>query len=368
MIVLKEEDIVPLLLRHHLLKEEHLVEGAVDVINVSRRNWNFQVTNEKGPSYFIKQGVGSEKRRTVAHEAKVYQFFHFMNDYLTCLEFLPRYYLYDPDECILVLESLPGAQTVTEHCRRYGRFSHRLAKSLGRVLGSFHRAARTAKVRSEYDRLFSSRLPFGLSIQRADMNVFRYSSQACIDLMKIVQQSTQLCEGLDVLYQGWNADTLIHADIRWDNCSVLPSWLERGKAGVTILDWELAGCGDSCWDVGTMFSEYLSLWLGSAPLSEDTPPEHFLRFARHPLDKIKPAIQSFWDAYTEHARLNAAELAVSLLRAVKYAAARLVQTAFERVQMATQVSGNAIFLLQLGINILERPRAASAQLLGLPIL
>jgi hypothetical protein len=51
---------------------------------------------------------------------------------------------------------------------------------------------------------------------------------------------------------------------------------------------------------------------------------------------------------------------------MRHAAGRLIQTAFEYLQMTTQLSANAVSLVQLGANIMRAPRTAATALLGLP--
>jgi thiamine kinase-like enzyme len=183
----------------------------------------------------------------------------------------------------------------------------------------------------------------------------------------MIQESSALCEWLDQLYKEWRVESLIHGDIRWDNFSLFVSSAAGRKSGLRIVDWELACLGDPCWDVGTVFSEYMNLWLRSAPISGGTLPEQFLKFARYPLEKMQPAIRSFWNSYVRQMDPDTLQSEEWLLRSVKYSAARLVQTAFERVQEAVQVTGQAACLLQLSANILERPREASVQLFGIPL-
>jgi len=57
----------------------------------------------------------------------------------------------------------------------------------------------------------------------------------------------------------------------------------------------------------------------------------------------------------------------SLLRSVRYGAARLVQTAFEQMHTSMQLTGNIVCFLQLSLNILQRQEEAAAQLLGIPL-
>ena len=133
-----------------------------------------------------------------------------------------------------------------------------------------------------------------------------------------------------------------------------------------IVDWELAGRGDPCWDLGSVFSEYLGFWLLSIPdpgaiLSDQSP-----ELARYPLNKLQPAMCSFWESYVRCMNFDATSSHEWLLRSVKYAAARLVQTAFERMQMVMQVTGTIVCFLQLSFNILQRPEEAIVHLLGIP--
>jgi hypothetical protein len=68
-----------------------------------------------------------------------------------------------------------------------------------------------------------------------------------------------------------------------------------------------------------------------------------------------------------HRRPGAATAEQWLLRAVQYAGARLLQTAYELMQTAIQLTGNAVCLLQVSLNFLQRPREAAAHVLGLPL-
>jgi hypothetical protein len=82
---------------------------------------------------------------------------------------------------------------------------------------------------------------------------------------------------------------------------------------------------------------------------------------------MRPAIRAFWSSYTHHRKLTNPDLLDEyLLRSVRYAAARLVQTAYEQGQTSSLLTGNIVVLLQLAFNILQRPAEAALALLGIP--
>ena len=115
-----------------------------------------------------------------------------------------------------------------------------------------------------------------------------------------------------------------------------------------------------------MFGEYLSFWLLSIPITGVDPPDRFLELARYPLPDIQPAMGRFWQAYAAQMGLDGRAARDALLRSVCYAAARLVQTAFEQGQGAVQLTGNALCFLQVSLNMLQRPEEAAVHLLGIP--
>ena len=164
---------------------------------------------------------------------------------------------------------------------------------------------------------------------------------------------------------GWRADALIHNDIKWDNCLVFSSQESGRRTGLKIIDWEFAAVGDPCWDVGSMFSNYLSFWLMSILITGEEPPDRFLELSPYRLQDMQPAMRAYWRSYVRGLGLDPSECRARLLRAVRYAAARLLQTAFEQLQSVVHINGNIICLVQLSLNILQRPGAAAAHLLGI---
>ncbi|PYQ26415.1 MAG: hypothetical protein DMF56_24350 [Acidobacteria bacterium] len=336
--MLTRSEVVPYLLRRGLIEAKSVVDGDLTIVDASRRNHNFGILRERGFSYLLKQGTDAERRETIANEALVYSS-------LRLDPYLPRLVHYDSDEHVLILEYLTGARDLHEHQIRTGRFSSRLASSIGRALSILHRAPWR-------DEFFVHQAPWVLSVHRPNLESLCDTSGANLQVIKIVQQSAEYCELLDALRAEWRAEALIHFDLKWDHCLV-------SSARLKIIDWEIAGVGDPDWDVGSIFSSYLHSWLRSIPITGETPPDRFLQFARYPLEKIQPALRAFWRSYAGDAADE------RLLRTVRYAAARLTQAAYEQMQTVSEIGGTAVCALQLGLNILRRPQEAARHLLGI---
>jgi hypothetical protein len=364
--MLTQLEVAAYLLQHDLISAASIVEGDLAVADASRRNRNFKVISERGPSYLLKQGVGPGSKAMVAHEAVVYEFLHSLagNDGLD--EFLPYYHGYDTKEQILVLELVRDAQDFRDYHARRGRFSTLLARAMGKALATVHRLTRTYG--NNHDGKISAvQTPRALSIHHPDPRILLDVSAANVELIKVVQQSSKFCRSLDELREGWRTETLIHSDIKWDNCVIFARPASKRKTRLKIIDWEVAGMGDPCWDIGSVFSNYLSFWLLSIPITGEDPPDRFIELARYPLESMQPAMRAFWQFYVRNMGLDAATSGEWLLRAIKYGAARLVQTGYEQMQMSIHLTGNVVCLLQLGLNILQRPQEAIVHLLGLPL-
>ena len=72
-----------------------------------------------------------------------------------------------------------------------------------------------------------------------------------------------------------------------------------------------------------------------------------------------------WSAYLRAARLDEAAAAVLLARAVRFAGARLVQSAYEHTQEATVLSDRVVDSLVVARELLLAPEAARVARLGL---
>lgn len=374
-------EIVALLLDRKLIEARHLLEHPFRIIDRSRRNQNLELICATGPSYFVKLGVGTERRRTVAHEADLYRLLGAMTasfaprvgSNATLQRFLPRCHGFDAERVALIVELEPGAQSVAERLVSVGRFSKSLAREVGMALASLHDA--TSFAEGDRQGAWFRRLPpfppLPFRLSRPDVSMLQQCSAANLELIRLVQGDLGLAQGLVRAEAEWVPETLIHADARFDNWILLRAGKSRA-ARVKLVDWELAGLGDPAWDVGCVFEDFLKSWLLSAPLSES--PEASLARARRPLSSLLPALGRFWQAYREHREqwgrkrersFDAPDAERLLHRATRLAGVRLIQRAFELLQSENRLSGSAVYLLQLSANLMARPEDASARLLGI---
>jgi aminoglycoside phosphotransferase (APT) family kinase protein len=357
--VLDLADVAAYLMERKLISARAVVNGGLRVVDVSRRNRVFLVVAERERCLVLKL-AGEAGDGGVAHEAAALERLRLADAGGKLALCLPQLVSYESAEGVLILEAAPDAQDLTTNHAR-GRFSRTLAREAGRALALVH-----AIPPATLDGLANPLDPtWILRWHHPDLEAVHTLSAASVELIRIVQRSDDLWTELDELLASWRAESVIHGDVRWDNCLALRGPGSNRRTRLHLIDWELSGTGDPALDIGAFFGEYLRAWLQSIPIADPREPGLLLGHARLPLRRMQPAVRSFWDAYARNRGLPALELSRTLRRATRFAAARLLGAAIEEAQTLFELRGSVLYALQLSLNILRRPDEATAHLLGL---
>jgi aminoglycoside phosphotransferase (APT) family kinase protein len=354
--MLDERGVADYLIARELVAPERVVAGDLEIRDASRRNRNYRVESRDGPSYLVKQAGTPDARATLAQEASAYRVLEAAGPAVA--RYVPAFHGFDDHHALLVLELVDSGRTLAEHQSR-GRFSATLAREVGRALGTLHRESAAAARRA-------GQPPYALFIHRPTVGWLRDTSDANVQLVRLVQGAPALVQALDELRADWRVECLVHNDYKADNCVVVRDRSGRGR-GIRLVDWEIAGPGDPAWDAGSVFGDYLGVWLSSIPITGSDPPERFAELARFPLARMRPALAAFWSAYSAAAGLDATTSDRRLVRSVRFAAARLLQTASEQTQYSPQLTGTTLCLAQVAANVLGRPHEAAVRLLGISL-
>ena len=251
--MLEQTRVIPFLLENECIAASSIVDGRVSVVDSSRRNRNFKVISDQGPCFLLKQGVDENSRATVAHESVVYRFLQSLKGEHDLARYIPRFHRYDQADQVLVLELLDDAEDMRDFHTRRRSFPIGIAVQLGLALSALHRATRLQPARTELGG-FSGRQPWALWVHRPGLEIFRDTSGANLQLLRIIQNTAGFPELLDKTREGWRFDSFIHHDIKWDNCILYSPTRARRKSSIKIIDWEFADLGDACWDAGAVFS------------------------------------------------------------------------------------------------------------------
>lgn len=357
------------LLERRLISLDTLVDDEIAVVDATRRNRNFKVSVEGAPGFFVKQVATPEPTavETLAREAECYRVAHHDPAFAALGELLPRPHGYDAVRHILVLELLARGEDVSQRHRRLRAFPVDIGAAMGRALARVHGPLAPVVTADDRRERFARRVPWILQASQSDVVPREAHAGGNHQLLTIVQSYAELHGALDALRAEWRQETLVHGDLKWENY-VFAEPGDGGAGPLSIVDWEIADLGDAAWDVGAIFQAYLAFWVGSMPAAPGVAPAELVARAPFRIEVMQPAIRAFWRAYVDGLgpdAPNAAARDALLDRAVRYAAARMIQSAYETLTQAPQITAHAVLLLQLSSNILQRPRVAVSDLLGL---
>lgn len=331
--MLEQHEVAGYLLKRRLVSRRSIVAGSLRMRDASSRNRNVRVSDgATGRSYLVKQGVVADSAHTLANEAALYR--RLSAGSAALRDCVPRLHGYDRARGLLILEWISQGADLERIVASRGACPPALAAALGRALAALHAVAPD-------DEQLRRDAPWVLALHRPPLEALRYFSEASARLVKRLQADAPLCVALDELRADWAAVALVHRDVKWANCIAHPapgggsSRLSRVK----LVDWEMAGWGDPAFDVGSAFSDCVA---GS-----------------------KAAAGALWSAYVRAARLDADAAAALLTRAVRFAGARLVQSAYEHSQEATVLSEDVVNSLAIARELVLAPEAARVSRLGL---
>lgn len=354
-----ECEVVSYLARKGYVNARHIVATDFSVTDISRHHRNFKIALSAQCGLILKEGIGSDRGHALAREARVLSW---LNEQRGISDYVPQLVEFDEEEQIVLIELVANAYDLRHYHLTHGYFPVTLARSIGNILGKLHKADVTTA--NQIDKVH---LPWVFNLHLPSLAFYRECSHANLELIKLVQEFPDYCQQLDLLRTEWEQKCCIHKDIKWDNFLVHAAPGAQRVSRTKLIDWELAGLGDPCWDIGSFFCEYLTLWSMSVPLAEDMPTDGSVGLARFQLEKMTPAVSIFWETYSQVMAFDATTNSACLIRSIRFAAARLLQKTFEQLQELTQLTETAESMLQLSANMLERPVEAGIHLLGLRI-
>lgn len=362
--ILSSRSLPGYLIDRGLVAAAEVVDGDLSVADLSRRNRNFRVGRGARPGLFVKQPHDWESfsADTIRREASCYLLARDDAGFASLGALLPRFVDFDAARSILVLELLPSDETLGEYHRRVGHFPLEMARALGAMLGAYHRDCGSQRAGGG---VFPRGMPWILNVVNHNPSHLGPVSGGNQEVVRILTAHAEYGRALDGVRAGWRAEALVHGDMKWENCVVIPPERPDDAPGVRIVDWELADFGDPCWDVGSLFQAYLSFWILSIEGADQAPAHSLPSLARFPLERMQPAMRAFWETYVETLGVRGAAAEEWLRRSALYAAARMIQTVWEYSASTPRLSPNLLAILQVAMNVLLRPDDAVRQLLDI---
>ena len=357
--IVTAENLAHYLLDHALLERGSVVDGDLTIADASRRNRNFKIIRKRNPGFFVKQANQTDPHAvaTLQREATLYWLVKYKPELAELVPVMPRFQAYDPARYILIIDLLSG-QSLAQHYVMHGFGSTGMAVALGRALATFHGDVGALLEGAAQQPLFQKAPPWILSVHDSSPNWFINLSAANSQMIEIVRAYPDFLVALNELRSQWSSASLIHGDIKWENCII-------DATSLKLVDWELADIGDPLWDAGAVLQSYLTHWIVSLRISPGATPPQMSQLGTATLDAMLPSVRAFWETYAAARGVAKSAERDALHKAIRYAAARMIQSVYEYMATSQHLAQNALYLLQVSLNILKDPDGAARDLLGM---
>ncbi len=339
-----------------------MVDGDFIVAEIDAHNRGFKVFRRNQLSLFVKQVklIDETNVQCLRREAAVYRLAQASADFAPLADAMLGFVDYDGARHIIIVELAPDGENLLECHLRLEAYPPEIGQILGKQLAACHGVSAPTGEKKADMSFLPGRPPWILSFHLSEEGGF---SGANAQLLDFVREGSDFPQFLNELRDAWQTTHLIHGDIKWTNCIVFPG--EDGKPGIRFVDWEMADLGDPAWDVGTVLQSYWSHWLLSEHIQSEVAPEQLLQQTGPAFEPMQAAMREFWNAYSVMILPEGDSRLEHLGRCVRFAAARMVQTAYESMTSSSQLSPEVARMLQLSQYVLKNPDRAISQLLGL---
>ncbi|MEP5762590.1 MAG: aminoglycoside phosphotransferase family protein [Litoreibacter sp.] len=362
---LTASNLIHFLLDRDLLSAADVVGRPVAIVESGRRCRNFKVHQGERDGLFVKQirTTAPDAIETLTREAKFYEMVTEAEDLTALKKLIPAFSDFDTSRHALTVGLVPEAENVNEVHFRLQRFPPEIGELLGRGLGTYHKEA-AISAQGFSSGLFPGQLPWILHLDPqtlAPLNTF--GPNVGPPLIEMLCQRPYLLAHLETLGAGYQFDTLIHGDMKWDNMVVHPV-TKGGAHDLKVIDWELADIGDAAWDIASVFASYILYVLLSQPQmgavrDPKAPTRQDLL-----LVNAKPSMARFWESYVEMRGFDRNGGRIGLIRTMTYLAARLVVSVFEGLINNTMQMQQAVMLMDMAEQVARMPQKAAFDIIG----
>ena len=324
---------------HHLIErdllDEHEALQRVTVDIASGRNLVFRVRLRDG-GFFVKQAQRwqADELRAFEREALIHTLFE--GPLSALRELVPALLDFHEQRRIMVFDLLRECDDLS--CFYLSLPSEDLLRTMGATVGMMHRETFDAV-------LPPAEKPWCFSLDRQSQ-LSQHSGEPFHAQVHAAAQVPAFIDTLPALAERWRESALIHGDLKWAN------WLAhatpQGFDELFLVDWELAGSGDTAWDVASMFYAVLFPRMATGAAADDA-----LRLA-------SPAISAFVAGYLSETATGDADAIGFVERCAAFLGARCLQGAYELPPAPTRAS-IARHTLELGRACFAQQRSLAEQ-------
>lgn len=331
-----------------LIERRQLVESNLTVSELPGRNRVFLITLDGAPHLVIKQ-CGEPLPYRLQGIAREHECLSFAAKSAGIRERLPQAIHFDRRHGILVMKHETGTP-LNRHLHRNPDQIITCSNELGKALRTVHVAL--SNTADELAGKLTRDLPWALRKNGMLGKLPYRPSRGQSELAVEFSRHPEIATGIEEAREFWRTDSVINGDMKSANCL----WREEDKTDSPVfLDWEHVIRGDAAWDVAGLLQSIVIYYAIPKPTEEPQTLRELSDHATENWPRMTRATSAFFQGYVDHRTDPATGDDEFIERMLRYTGARLIQTAAESLKARSSLSAESLLLLQVGINLLNRP-------------
>lgn len=340
---------------------------------VAAKNFNLLLTFANGRKLLVKQERHSQEGKAAGEflsEWRIQKFSQRFSELNYLRPFLPEVLHFDRENSIIVNSYLDDYQDLMDFYTKENSFNSEIAAAIGTTIATIH--CETFN-RQNYQDFFSKNRENSANYQvtslirgleRISPEIFGLVPADGLKFFALYQRYDSLGQAIAQLGSAFTPSCLTHNDLKLNNILLHTNWQQSSNSIVRLIDWERSSWGDPAFDLGTLISSYVQIWLGSLVISNSLSIEESLRLAMTPLEEIQPSIATLVKNYLNTFPEILEHRPDFLQRVVQFAGFALIQQIQAMIQYQKSFGNAGIAMLQVAKTLLCRPEQLMSTIFG----
>jgi Choline/ethanolamine kinase len=391
---LSSKNVFDYLIERNLCTPEEKALGQVEL--KPAKNFNLLLTLPEGRQLLVKQEPyhGGKTAGEFLREWRSSQFFRSFPALAPVRPWLPEILDFDVENSIMVIHYLSDHRDLVDFYAKENDFPTPIAASIGAILAAIHRSTFNQQEHQNYLAQDATEESVDIAsaltqgVGRIGPEVFGQVPGDGLKFFALYQRYDSLGQAIAELSQTFQPCCLTHNDLKLNNILLPDSWEQTLLRDSTdsfnsfsesaqidgfkviqlrFIDWERSSWGDPAFDLGSIITSYLTMWLGSLAVSKSIGIEEALRLAMTPLESLQPSMAALLSTYLEQFPEILAYHPQFLRRTMQFAGLGLVQAIQSILQHQKTFGNSGICMLQVAKTLLCRPEESIATVFGMDI-
>jgi thiamine kinase-like enzyme len=369
--LLNTHNVFDYLTRHNLCSQ--LEKELIQIELKAAKNFNLLLTLQDNRKLLVKQERHNHEGKASGEfliEWQIQELLQRFPELNHLRPSLPEMLHFDAENSIMVFRYLDDYQDLMEFYTQENSFPGEISAAIGTFLATIHRD--TFK-NQEYQDFFSQDLDNSRTdqvknlirgLERIEPEIFGLVPADGLRFFALYQRYDSLGEALTNLGNAIIPCCLTHNDLKLNNILLHNYWQQSSNSIIRLIDWERSAWGDPAFDLGTLISSYVQLWLGSLVISKSLSLEESLRLAMTPLEKLQPSITTLTQVYLQTFPEILEHRSDFLLRVMQFTGFGLIQRIQAMIEYEKHFGNGEIAMLQVAKTLLCRPEQSMSTIFG----